>query len=52
MLPLCQSTTILPTYCISLIPTYNIFSSIALLVPPSCEEGHLNVNERTRLVNL
>ena len=31
---------------------YNIFSFLILLVPPSCEEGYLNVDERAALINL
>ena len=31
--------------------TYSVFDIISLLVPPSCEEGHLNVDERATLVH-
>ena len=33
------------------VQTYSLFSGITLFVPPSSEEGHLNVDERAILVH-
>ena len=34
------------------VQTYNLFGSSTLFIPPSCEEGHLNIDECATLVHL